>query len=487
MHHTGTSTGPLSLNQDQQLLREWIVLTAAARRPLVVDWMGLEFDARPDIPRLERALTTIVQRHEVLRTAFTEPSTIDASRRPEILRRRSQLSLKASLFEQRVHAPSAITVSEGELDGLRRDWVAHAVDHETLRRDIANGFRYDSPPLVRATVFRCDGGRYLLSVMMPHLVTDGWGMRVFRQELAALYGGPQSRGDTVDLPPIETQFSDFAVWEREQLATAWAGSAEYWRARSGQFIRDFVGLSEIPYWKPAGPAAVHEALRAAVAIDADVTKQLRALCRTKRITMHMAWLAATAITLRLYSGRERVAVLSYAANRTQARWQPLIGWFSNVFVCGLRVPTTSGEAVLREAREAALGVIEHQMVPMSVTWRALIDGGTIPRDFSLPDTVSLDYTTVPRESNRGEPWERPIWRYVAGTRRDASLNIRVTDAGRDLTLVCAYPAAHFSANDARQILQDIQTVMRMLAHAPEKSLDVYRELLGTRPVQSQVG
>lgn len=468
---------PLSLNQDLQLLREWIVHTQSERRPMVVGWMGLEFGNRPDIRRLERALTTIVDRHEILRTSFTEPSSMDSLRSAEIFRRRDRLTIDASLFDQQVRAATPVTVSEGELVGLRRDWISRTLDHEALLGDLKEQFRYDSPPLVRATLFRCEGDRHLLGIAVPHLVTDGWSMRVLRRELAALYGASTTMDAAVQLPPLKAQYADFAWWQRQQLAVPGEATA-YWHAHCREFLPALVGLSDIPYARRE-PTAARESRRVALTFDATCTKELRTFCGRYGVTMHMAWLAATALTLHLYTGRDRVAILGFAANRAFAEWRSLIGWCSSPLIWGLAVPATSGEALLREARQTVLTAMKHQIVPLGFTWHSFIRDGTLPKDFFMTDWISLDYTTVPREPNEGEPWQRPIWSYVSGTNRGPSLAIRITDEGRELTAVCAYPVARFTEADARQVLTDIHRVMCMLMRAPQQPVDAYRHLLGT--------
>ena len=51
---------------------------------------------------------------------------------------------------------------------------------------------------------------------MHHIVSDGWSMGVLLRELSALYGA-FVRGEEDPLPPLEIQYADYAVWQRQWL------------------------------------------------------------------------------------------------------------------------------------------------------------------------------------------------------------------------------------------------------------------------------
>ena len=51
---------------------------------------------------------------------------------------------------------------------------------------------------------------------MHHIVSDGWSMGVFVQELAALYNA-YSQGQPSPLAPLPIQYADFALWQRQWL------------------------------------------------------------------------------------------------------------------------------------------------------------------------------------------------------------------------------------------------------------------------------
>src|SRR4029078_2061774 len=60
----------------------------------------------------------------------------------------------------------------------------------------------------------CDGSGPRRLDAIHRIISDGWSMGVFSQELAALYTSflkPKTPG----LPELPIQYADFAVWQRE--------------------------------------------------------------------------------------------------------------------------------------------------------------------------------------------------------------------------------------------------------------------------------
>ena len=94
---------------------------------------------------------------------------------------------------------------------------------------------------------------------MHHIITDGWSMGDLAAELSALYGAAL-RGEEASLPPLPVQYADFAVWQRDSLASgALDEHLDYWRQPAGR--RRAAGFAGRPAPAPrcdatAGAAAV---------------------------------------------------------------------------------------------------------------------------------------------------------------------------------------------------------------------------------------
>src|SRR5262249_46478593 len=147
-----------------------------------------------DVLALEHSLREIVRRHEVLRTTFPaeqgQPAQVIAS----------DLPLGVSLID---------------LSDLPEDDRGAEVGRRTAEEarrpfDLARG------PLLRVTVLRLAPEEHVLVVVLHHIVSDGWSLSVFLEEMAALYGACAAGGPS-PLPALPLQYADYAAWQRAWL------------------------------------------------------------------------------------------------------------------------------------------------------------------------------------------------------------------------------------------------------------------------------
>src|SRR6185436_4821702 len=101
---------------------------------------------------------------------------------------------------------------------------ARAEDEATRRFDLTRG------PLIRGRLLRLAEDQHALLITMHHVVSDGWSVGIFIDELSALYRAFRC-GEPDPLPPLPLQYADYAVWQRRWIAgDVLRGQADYWTA-----------------------------------------------------------------------------------------------------------------------------------------------------------------------------------------------------------------------------------------------------------------
>jgi len=173
----------------------------------------LHLRGRLDAGALERALSELAARHETLRTAFAIPAS---SSEPV------QVIVPASHRTLPLVDLTAIPLDERERAAER----AH-------REDAAHPFDLFRAPLWRATLLRLAADRHDLVVTLHHLVGDGFSLRVFIQDLSALYEAFAS-GRPSPLDPLPIQYGYYAARQVRALEEgSHLDDLAYWRARLG--------------------------------------------------------------------------------------------------------------------------------------------------------------------------------------------------------------------------------------------------------------
>ncbi|HEX6037720.1 amino acid adenylation domain-containing protein, partial [Longimicrobium sp.] len=189
--------------------------------------VALRLRGELDASALERALTALVERHEVLRTTF---GTVAGE-------------------PVQVVAPAApFTLPVEDLRGLspadRDDAVRRMTDEEAGRPfDLAAGAPF------RARLARLDTEAWAAFFTMHHIASDGWSMGVLVREVSELYGAFAGERAPA-LAPLPVQYADFAAWQRGWLAGGVLDAQmAWWRDR----LAGAPPLLEIPTDRPRPP------------------------------------------------------------------------------------------------------------------------------------------------------------------------------------------------------------------------------------------
>ncbi len=282
---------------------------------------------------LQSALAQLLSRHESLRTAL-----VTVQGRPC----------------QRLLAEVALPLKVIDLRALPAD-RARAEALENARSQATRGFDLTRPPLLRVSLYRVTESLQLLTVVIHHLVADGWSMTVFCRELSTLYAG---QGDQLKALPM--QYADYAQWQRETLqGVELERQLSYWR----QQLADLSPL-ELPTDRPRPPSQSYRGDRHPVQLSAELNAGLQQLCRRQRVTPYMLLLAAFQLLLARYSGQHDVAVGSPIAGRNRSEFEGLIGCFVNTLVLrsdlGGDPPFTE---LLERVRDTALNAYAHSDIP----------------------------------------------------------------------------------------------------------------------------
>ena len=313
--------------------------------------LTVKLSGRIDPEMLERSVNEIVRRHDVFRTTF---ATIDGRPVPD------------TRSEVHVHLQNHDLTSQPENEG-----EAHAL----LNREAETPFDLSSGPLIRAALVTLDEQRHIFLVVMHHIVSDGWSLVLFFQELSAIYDA-FSRGKASPLAKLDVQYADYAAWQRQWLqGETLQTQLNYWKQQLGGELP----VLELPSDRPRPAVQTFNGARAWLVLPEPITESLLALSQREGVTLFITLLAIFKVLLYRYTGEEDVIVGSPIANRPQTETESIIGFFLNNLA--LRSDLSgdpSFREVLARVRKTALEAYAHQDVP----FEKLIDALRPERDLS---------------------------------------------------------------------------------------------------------
>ncbi|AFZ01581.1 non-ribosomal peptide synthetase [Calothrix sp. PCC 6303] len=328
--------GEMPLSFAQQRL--WLLSQLAGNDALYNDAVTLKISGELNIPALEQSINEIVRRHEVLRTTFP------------VFQGQPRIAIASS-----VNVDLAV-INLREPNQQQREAQAIAIATQAAKQpfDLAQG------SLLRVTLICLDTTEYILQLNQHHIVSDGWSMGVWLEEMTALYGA-YCAGKASPLPDLPIQYVDFAAWQHQWLqGKELHRQLDYWRKQLGQNLP----LLQLPTDKPRPAQLSHQGQKENFLLPLNLTQQLQILSQQEGVTLFMTLLAAFQTLLYCYSGQVDIRVGSPIANRNRPQLEKLIGCFINTLV--LRTDLSNNPSfreILARVREVTLGAYTHQDLP----------------------------------------------------------------------------------------------------------------------------
>jgi hypothetical protein len=328
--------GPLPLSFGQERL--WFLDQLAPGNPFYNDCEAFRLRGPLDADALERALGRIVERHEILRTAFP---TVEG--RPL---QRIEPALRLVLSRSDV----------GHLEGAAR----RAAVVEIAVADLDRPFALERLPLHRFHLVRLAPEEHVLLFTLHHIIFDGWSLGVFVRELGAFYEA-ESTGAAPDLPPLPIQYVDFAAWQRQRMSgERLERHLPYWRDRlTGPTPR-----LDLPTDRPRPAEPTFRGRLCPVELGEELATAVRHLGQREGVTPFVVLLAAYKTLLLALSGQSDLVVGTPIANRNHSETEPLMGFLLNTLA--LRTDLggdPSFRELLRRVAETATGASENQELP----------------------------------------------------------------------------------------------------------------------------
>ncbi|GJN86751.1 nonribosomal peptide synthase [Purpureocillium lilacinum] len=285
---------------------------------------------------LHTAVLALERRHETLRTTFV---SIDG----------------ANL--QRVHPfqPKDLKVidvsstDEEEAMGL-------------LRADQETKFNLETEPGWRVSVFRRGIDDHILSVVLHHIIHDGWSMDVLCKELARFYSAALRGQDPLShIEPLHIQYRDYAAWEREQSseeAPHMRRQVNYWVT---QLETSWPAILPYDNPRPATFSGLADILR--FKVEGELYQRLRKFCIERDVTPFVVFLAAFRATHYRLTGSSDATIGIANANRAREEVKNILGFFVNMQCIRTRVDHGSFEELIQQVQEVTLLSLANADVP----------------------------------------------------------------------------------------------------------------------------
>lgn len=390
----------------------------------------------PDPALLQQALQTMTERHETLRTGFASVGGQPVQ----------QISDQADIH---------LDIVDARNNDIEKQLQALA----------GVSFDLTTPPLLKATLVQTADNSYILMLVFHHIIADLWSIDVFLNELSLLYASAVS-GTAAALPPIDIQYADYALWQRDRLQGARLNQhLQFWKHR----LTGAPEVLELPkdYARPAEPSFNGRYLEHE--FDAGLSDSIKALAKTHNCTPFMVMLAAFNVLLARYTGAQDVVVGTPVSGRNQQALEKLVGFFMNTLVVRTEAePDMQFAELLTRVRNETLAIRQHEDLP----FERLVEELKPERDMSITPVFQVMFVWQEHAERRID---------IPGLSIEPAAIVGHDTAKFDLSLFVADKGGHFAAgfeyatdlfaeSTINNMLRHFDTLLKGIINQPNSTL-----------------
>ncbi|MBF2063674.1 MAG: amino acid adenylation domain-containing protein [Calothrix sp. C42_A2020_038] len=448
------SISPVSRNQNLPLSfaqqRLWFLYQLEGENSTYNLPLTVEITGNLNVPALEQAIREILRRHEILRTHIAIVNDLPM----QVIDPLTTFNLKLTDLQNLPSASKLTTVKQ------------------LATREGDKPFDLTNPPLARFHLWRLSEQSHVLLINMHHIISDGWSIGIFVQELSALYQDATCR--STSLPKLPIQYADFAIWQQQWLTgEILEQQLNYWK----QQLVDAPPLLELPTDRPRPPVQSFRGGVVEFQLDSNLSVKLRTLSQKSGATLFMTMLAAFVTLLFRYSGQDDICIGSPVANRNRKEIEPLIGFFVNTLVLRFDLgENPSFSELLNQVKKVTTDAQAHQDVPFEQVVEVLQPERNLSYSPLFQVLFDLQHSSIEQLELPGLT-VTPLQTEIVTSKFDLSLVIEDTQDG--LKACWEYSSDLFNTDTISRMAGYFQTLLAAIVANPEASISTLPLLMET--------
>ncbi|MGZ4113120.1 MAG: condensation domain-containing protein, partial [Tumebacillaceae bacterium] len=426
---------PVSFGQQ----RLWFLDQVEEEKAAYNEAFAITLDGELDVALLKQSFDVLCERHESLRTTFR----MENGEVQQVIGEAQTVAF--TLHDMRIYP-----------DVLRQLEVDHLLHAERQTPfDLAAG------PLWRVCLLQVGEQQHVLSLVLHHIICDATSNTVLYEELFTVYAALQS-GRAWELPSVDLQYADYAVWQRNWLTgTIYQNQLAYWKKE----LSGAPSLLELPTDRPRPPVQSFRGSSWTMRLPKRLTADLHALGEREKSTMFTVLLAGFHVLLHRHSGQNDIVVGTPIGGRNRSEIERTIGFFANTQV--MRAQIAEGDRfldLLRLVKEKTLAAHEHQEFP----FEKLVEELNPERDLSYSPLFQVMFTYL--QVQNSESWRLP--KLVAEMKKvdtgfvKFDLTFNLLEGSHGLQLHVEYNADLFAERTIERMAGHFQTLLEAIVTDP---------------------
>lgn len=388
------------------------------------------------IKAFEQSLRLIEQKHDILRATFQ--------------------------VEEGVAIVKTAAGSNAIFDYI--DLSNHSYEHASQRADVvikehaSHTFYLSDESLLRATVVKVAEGDFLFLIVMHHIITDKWSMKIFRKELATYYAAlVDGKTPLIDKPEI--QYASYAYWQGRQEVNK--THLSYWKQQlSGDIPTLDLPTDYTKKTQPSYKGTFHKQVYSDKTSDAFFD-----LCKQLETTPYVTMLSIYYVLLQKYAAQEDICIGTPITKRDQTSLEQLIGFFNDTLVLRTKVnPEAPFSTLVQAVKKTTLDAFSNK----DISFDTLVTTLKPKRSLNVHPffQVMFLYHKVPETPTLGDTIEIAYEPYDAGVAK-FDLTLYISEDQGSLMSLMEYATDLFEASTIERLHQHFEGILKDVIENPQ--------------------
>lgn len=398
----------------------------------------IQLKGQVDVDKLEETLQLILNRHEALRTVFSEEGDYQV-----VL---DKMKFKLPVINTKVD-------NENDTDRILEEWQLRNVNEPF---DLVNG------PLFKAELLKISPSHYFLFFVTHHLIADGWSTGIIIDEIGKIYSA-LTTGEELKLDP-SNQFKEYIYTLQAMSQTpAMAKQEQYWLER-------FSVLPPVTEFEPDhAPQAMKtfKGKRLIKRLDAKILADMGHVVKEHQVSPYMFLLTTYLAMIHRVNKQHDIVVGLPLAARVSSTFYNMVGFCSNMMPIRSTIDSHVTFAdLLKQTKDELMLVYENQ----DFSYGSLLDKIDGTRDLIKDPLMKLGFNFNPKINHPTlfDLEAKLIPSLVSYAENGLTLHLNEIDGG--IVIECDYSTDLY--DDTR-----IEGLLEIYSHCLRQAIDNPRKLV----------
>ena len=299
----------------------------------------IELSGDYDIENFKRAIHSVIERHEILRTVFKVDNSGEI--RQWVLPK-DKLHFKIDYLDFREKENS-------------EQFVKTYIEEDSYKL-----FDLEQGPLLRAALIQVLNDKYVFYYNIHHIISDGVSNDVLAKDVFTFYESFK-KGEEPNLPDLRIHYKDYAVWQKKQLEEdSFRLHRNYWLTKLGGELP----ILELPTFNTRPATKTNNGRLLELYLSKEISSKLNDYSHQNGGTLFMGLVASIKAMFYRYTGQEDIIIGTPIAGREHADLKDQIGCYLNTLVLRNQIQgSDSFNDLYSRIKQTALEAYTHQKYP----------------------------------------------------------------------------------------------------------------------------